>query len=58
MLTPKKPYRFSSGHDDAVRLTLTISPGGSTDSEDTEVTVIPEMSLPRPAVMMLTPPVN
>ncbi|WP_312014636.1 hypothetical protein [Bradyrhizobium sp. AUGA SZCCT0240] len=39
-------------------MTLTISAGGSTDSDDTEVTVIPEMSLPRPAVTTLTPPVN
>src|SRR5512132_1903473 len=37
---------------------LTIKAGGSTDSEDTEVTVMPEMSLPRPAVMTLTPPVS
>jgi len=37
---------------------LTISDGGSTDSEDTEVTVIPEISRPRPAVMTLTPPVR
>ena len=58
MLTPKKPYRCSSGQDDALRLTLTINVGGSTDSDDTEVTVIPEISLPRPAVMTLTPPVN
>src|ERR1700730_6005810 len=35
---------------------LTIRVGGSTDSEDTEVTVMPEISLPRPAVMTLTPP--
>ena len=37
---------------------LTISAGGSTDSDDTEVTVIPEISRFRPAVMTLTPPVN
>src|SRR6185503_16424697 len=37
---------------------LRIKAGGSTDSEDTEVTVMPEMSLPLPAVMTLTPPVN
>ena len=37
---------------------LTISAGGSTDNDDTEVTVIPEISLPRPTVMTLTPPVN
>ncbi len=37
---------------------LTINVGGSTDSDDTEVTVIPEISLPCPAVMTLTPPVN
>src|SRR3954451_2638070 len=37
---------------------LTIKAGGSTDSDDTEVTVMPEMSLPLPAVMTLTPPVN
>src|SRR5258708_21906859 len=35
---------------------LTISVGGSTDSDDTEVTVMPVMSLPRPTVMTLTPP--
>ena len=56
MLTPKKPYRFSSGQDDDSRLMLTISVGGSTDSDDTEVTVMPVMSLPRPAVITLTPP--
>src|SRR5436190_15765438 len=37
---------------------LTIKAGGSTDSDDTEVTVMPETSPPRPAVMTLTPPVN
>src|SRR4051794_27873356 len=37
---------------------LTIKAGGSTDSEDTEVTVMPETCLPLPAVMTLTPPVN
>ena len=31
---------------------------GSIDNDDTDVTVIPEISLPRPAVMTLTPPVN
>src|SRR2546423_13944630 len=35
---------------------LTIRDGGSTDSDDTEVTVIPLISVPRPAVMTLTPP--
>jgi hypothetical protein len=35
---------------------LTINVGGSTDSDDTDVTVIPVMSLPRPAVITLTPP--
>ena len=35
---------------------LTISVGGSTDSDDTEVTVIPVISLPRPTVITLTPP--
>src|ERR1700728_3282103 len=35
---------------------LTISVGGSTDSDDTEVTVMPVMSLPRPTVITLTPP--
>src|SRR4051812_34822645 len=35
---------------------LTIRAGGSTDSDDTEVTVIPLISLSRPAVMTLTPP--
>src|SRR5437868_2353560 len=34
----------------------TIRDGGSTDNEDTAVTVIPEMSLPRPTVITLTPP--
>ena len=37
---------------------LTINAAGSTDSEDTEVTVMPEMSLPIPAVMTLTPPAS
>src|SRR5882724_5159161 len=37
---------------------LTIKVGGSTDSEDTEVTVMPETSLPLPAVITLTPLVN
>src|SRR5215213_2364940 len=37
---------------------LTIKAGGSTDKDDTDVTVIPEMSLPLPAVITLTPPVN
>src|SRR4051812_45191984 len=58
MLTPKKPWRFTSGQDDASRLMLTISVAGSTDNDDTDVTVIPEISLPCPAVMTLTPPVN
>ena len=58
MFTPKAPWRLISGQDDAARLMLTTSVGGSTDSDDTEVTVIPEMSLPRPAVMTLTPPVR
>ncbi len=35
---------------------LTISVGGSTDSDDTEVTVMPVISLARPTVMTLTPP--
>jgi hypothetical protein len=35
---------------------LTINAGGSTDSDDTEVTVIPLISLPFPTVMTLTPP--
>jgi hypothetical protein len=56
MFTPNKPYRFSSGHDEAARLTLTISEGGSTESEDSDVTVIPEISSPRPTVMTLTAP--
>ena len=47
-----------SGRQEAPRLTLTINAGGSTDRDETEVTVIPEISLPRPAVMTLTPPVN
>src|SRR5690348_14692393 len=58
MLTPNTPWRAINGHDEAARLTLTISDGGSTESDDTEVTVIPEISLPRPAVMTLTPPVR
>ena len=37
---------------------LTSNVGGSTDSEVTEVTVMPVMSLQRPAVMTLTPPVR
>jgi hypothetical protein len=56
ILTPKKPYRCSSGQEEAPRLMLTIRVGGSTDNDDTEVTVIPAMSLPRPTVMTLTPP--
>src|SRR5882757_8543293 len=58
MFTPKKPSRFRIGHDEADRLMATIRDGGSTESDDTEVTVIPVMSLPRPTVMTLTPPVN
>src|SRR5260370_13955586 len=56
MFTPTEPYRFRSGHDEAARLTLTINEGGSTESEDSDVTVIPEMSSPRPTVMTLTAP--
>ena len=56
MFTPKKPWRLISGQDDAARLMLTIRAGGSTDSEATDVTVMPDMSLPRPAVITLTPP--
>src|SRR5690242_4191426 len=56
MFTPKKPYRFNSGQDDVARLTLTISDGGSTASEATDVAVIPLMSSPRPTVTTLTPP--
>src|SRR5258707_5467007 len=56
MLTPKEPCRLISGQDDDSRLMLTIRVGGSTDSDDTEVTVIPVISLPRPAVITLTPP--
>src|SRR4029079_11396031 len=40
------------------RLRLTIREAGSTDSADTEVTVMPEMSLPFPAGMTLTPTRN
>src|SRR3954469_3561491 len=58
MFTPKAPYRRISGKDDASRLMLTSSVGGSTDNEVTEVTVMPETSLPRPTVMTLTPPVR
>jgi hypothetical protein len=57
-LTPKTPRRFNSGQDDEPRLMLTINVGGSTDSDDTDVTVIPVISLPRPAVITLTPPVK
>src|SRR6202000_3567165 len=46
----------SAGQDEASRLTLTIRVGGSTDSDETDVTVMPVISLPRPAVMTLTPP--
>jgi hypothetical protein len=35
---------------------LTIKAGGSTDSDDTEVTIMPVISLPRPTVITLTPP--
>src|ERR1700709_2279407 len=35
---------------------LTIRVGGSTDSDETDVTVMPVMSLPRPTVITLTPP--
>ena len=52
------PRCFNSGQDEAERLTLTISEGGSTDSEVTEVTVMPVISSPRPAVMTLTPPLK
>jgi hypothetical protein len=55
-LTPKNPWRWISGQDEADRFTLTMSAGGSTDSDDTDVTVMPLMSLPRPAVITLTPP--
>src|SRR6201992_666051 len=58
MLTPKTPWRFTSGQDDASRLMLTIRLAGSTDSDDTHATVIPVMSPPRPAVITLTPPVR
>src|SRR3954465_3343357 len=58
MFTPKAPWRRISGKDEASRLMLTSRVGGSTDSEVTEVTVMPVMSLPRPAVMTLTPPVR
>src|SRR6187402_2692440 len=56
MFTPKKPCRLISGQDDDSRLMLTINVAGSTDSDDTDVTVIPVISLARPAVMTLTPP--
>src|ERR1700722_1718091 len=35
---------------------LTTSVGGSTENDDTDVTVMPVMSLPRPTVITLTPP--
>src|SRR6185312_14817011 len=50
------PWRLSSGQDEASRLTLTTSVGGSTENDDTDVTVMPVMSLPRPTVITLTPP--
>src|ERR1700761_3908474 len=56
MLTPKKPSRSSIGHVDDARLMLTIRLGGSSDSEETEVTVMPVISSARPAVITLTPP--
>src|SRR5216684_2097891 len=56
MFTPKTPRRFRSGQDDDPRLMLTINVGGSTDSDETDVTVMPVMSLPRPTVITLTPP--
>ncbi len=37
---------------------LTISVAGSTDNDDTEVTVMPDRSFPRPTVMTLTPPAS
>jgi hypothetical protein len=37
MLTPNAPWRAISGHEEAARLMPTISDGGSTDSDDTEV---------------------
>src|ERR1700753_539187 len=55
MLTPKKPCRLSSGQDDDCRLMLTIMVGGSTDSDETDVAVMPEIFLPRPTVITLTP---
>src|SRR5215475_5605213 len=58
MLTPKNPWRRISGQDEDARLMLTINAAGSTDSEVTDVTVMPLMSLPRPAVITLTPPVR
>src|SRR3954447_9445994 len=58
MFTPKAPWRRISGKEEASRLMLTISVGGSTENELTDVTVMPVMSLPRPAVMTLTPPVR
>ena len=35
---------------------LTISVAGSTINDDTDVTVMPEMSAPRPAVITMTAP--
>src|SRR3984885_11248297 len=55
-LIPKNPWRLSSGQDEASRLMLTTSVGGSTENDDTDVTVMPVMSLPRPTVITLTPP--
>src|ERR1700738_5420200 len=49
IFTPKKPQVLSSGQDDDSRLMLTISVGGSTDSDDTEVTVMPVISVTRPS---------
>src|ERR1700722_2539823 len=56
MLTPKKPWRLRIGQDEDSRLMLTMRVGGSIDSDDTDVTVMPVMSLPRPAVITLTAP--
>src|SRR3954451_12007465 len=58
MLTPKARLRSSSGQDEADRLMATIKVGGSTDSDETEDTVMPEMSWPCPTVMTLTPPTS
>src|ERR1700748_778678 len=56
MLTPKNRFRFNSGHDEADRLTITTSDGGSADNDAIDVIVMPVISWPWPTVTRLTPP--